>query len=67
MSLSIAGHFQFTFGFAVKVKAEGNADIDRIDQVMQQDNKNLFFQYLIDKEKNYYLVVMYEALEKNLK
>ena len=44
-----------------------NVDIDRIDQVMQQDNENLFFQYFIDKEKNYYLVVMYEALEKNLK
>ena len=31
---------------------------------MQQDNENLFFQYFVDKEKNYYLVVMYEALEK---
>ena len=58
------------FGFAVKVKLQGNANIernliDRIDQVMQQDNENLFFQYFVDKEKNYYLVVMYEALEKN--
>ena len=57
------------FGFAVKVKLQGNANIernliDRIDQVMQQDNENLFFQYFVDKEKNYYLAVMYEALEK---
>ena len=52
------------FGFAVKVKLQGNANIernliDRIDQVMRQDNENLFFQYFVDKEKNYYLVIMY--------
>ena len=63
----VYGHHYF--GFAVKVKLQGNANIernliDRIDQVMQQDNENLFFQYFVDKEKNYYLVVMYEALEK---
>ena len=66
----VYGHHYF--GFAVKVKLQRNANIerniiDRIDQVMQQDNKNLFFQYFVEKEKNYHLVVMYEALEKNLK
>ena len=63
----VYGHHYF--GFAVKVKLQGNANIernliDRIDQVMQQDNENLFFQYFVDKEKNYYLVVMYEKLKK---
>ena len=63
----VYGHHYF--GFAVKVKLQGNANIernliDRIDQVMQQDNENLFFQYFVDKEKNYYLVVMYETLKK---
>ena len=60
------------FGFAVKVKLRGNANVERnfiniINQVMQQDNKNLFFQYFINKEKNYYLLVMYKVLKKNLK
>ena len=54
------------------LKLQGNANIqgnliDRINQVMQQDNEDLFFQYFVDKEKNCFLVVMYEALEKNLK
>ena len=55
------------FGFAVKVKLQGNANIqgnlvDRINQVMQQDNEDLFFQYFVNKEKNGFLVVMYEAV-----
>ena len=52
----VYGHHYF--GFAVKVKLQGNANIernliDRIDQVMQQDNENLLlktFQYFVDKE-----------------
>ena len=36
----------------------------KINEVIQQDYKDLFFRHFVDKEKNFFLVVMYEALEK---
>ena len=55
------------FGFAVKVKLRGNANVERNFTKLCSKITKLFFKYFVDKENNYYLVVMYKVLKKNWK
>ena len=46
------------FGFGVKVKLQENVEIGqnlerKINEVIQQDYKDLFFRHFVDKEKNF--------------